>query len=100
GEAAQNAQRAGGGGAGEGGLQDAACLRYVVRVADVDRDFGDVGDFGAAGGECLGQVPHHHLGLGIEIVGRQHFAVHVGADLAGTKHELLRALGRHHVRVV
>src|SRR5262249_59026440 len=36
--------------------------RHVVRVADEDRDFGDVGDFGAAGGERLGQVRHHHLG--------------------------------------
>jgi hypothetical protein len=56
GEPAQNAQRAGRRRAGEISLQDAARLRYVVRVADVDRDLGHVGDLGAAGGKGLGQV--------------------------------------------
>src|SRR5215472_18092593 len=53
GEPAQNAQRAGGRLPGEISLQDAARLRHVVRVADENRDLGDVGDFGAAGGERL-----------------------------------------------
>jgi hypothetical protein len=53
GEPAQDAQRAGGRRAGEIRLQEAARLRHVVRVADVDRDLGHVGDFGPAGGERL-----------------------------------------------
>src|SRR5262249_45447457 len=100
GEPAQNAQRAGRGVPGEISLQNAARLRHVVRVADVDRDLGDVGDLGAADGERLGQVRHHHLGLGVEIVGWQHLAVHVRPHLAGAEYELLRALGRHHMGVI
>jgi hypothetical protein len=87
GEPAQNTQRAGGRRARKISLQDAARFGHVVRIADVDRDLGDVGDLGAAGGEGLRQVHHHHLGLGLEIVGWQHFSVHVRPDLARAEHE-------------
>src|SRR5262249_36217806 len=97
GEPAQDAERAARRMAGKIFLQYAARLRHVVRIADVDRDLGDVGNLGAAGGERLGEVRHHHRGLGVEVVGRQHLAVDVGCDLAGAEHELLRALGCHHV---
>ena len=49
---------------------------------------------------ALVRFAHHHLGLGVEIFGRQHLAVHVRSDLAGAEYELLRALGRHHVGVI
>jgi hypothetical protein len=94
GEPAQDAQRAGWRRAREIGLQEAARLRHVVRIADVDRDLGHVGDLGPAGGERLGQVRHHHLGLGIEIVGRQDLAVDVRSDLARTEYELLTTLSQ------
>jgi uncharacterized SAM-binding protein YcdF (DUF218 family) len=97
---AQDAERAAGRVAGKISLQDPARLRHVVRIADIDRDFRDVGDFRASGRESLGEVVHHHLGLGVEIVGRQHFAVHVRRDLAGAEDELLRALRGHHMRIV
>src|SRR5262249_25684079 len=51
GEAAQHAQGAAGWVAGEVVRQDAARLRHVVRIADVDGDLDDVGNFRAAGGE-------------------------------------------------
>src|SRR6266705_380886 len=100
GEPAQDAQRAAGRVTAEIGQQHAARLRHVVRVADADRDLDHVGDFRPAGGERVGKVRHHHRGLGVEIVRRQHLAVRVRRHLAGAKHQLLRALGRHHVRIV
>ena len=53
GQPAQDAERAAGRMLAEIGLQDAARLRHVVRVADVDRDLGDVRDFRAAAASAL-----------------------------------------------
>jgi transposase len=100
GEPAENAQRAGGRGLAEIIKQDAARLRHVMRIADVDRHFGDVGQFGASGSQRVLEVLHHQLGLCVEIVRRQHRAVHIAGDLARAEHQLFRALDRHHVGIV
>ncbi len=100
GKAAQDAQRAAGRVTGKIGLQNTSRLRHIMRITDVDRDLGDVGDLCAAGGKRLGKIFHHHLSLGVEIFVRQHVAVHVRRNLTSAENEFLCPLRCDDVRVV
>jgi hypothetical protein len=88
----QHTKRAGGWIAAEIVLQYQARLRYVVRIANVDRHLHHVLQVSAAFGQSELQILHHHLGLRLEVVRWQYLAGGIGGDLAGAEDQLISPL--------